>query len=86
MADVDAIDLDREDHVLATRRARLAVVEGPNAGDEQVAELVLAGSRQRQTGLDRSRVRVVGMIVADRQQLDVVLAGNEAGRRADTDR
>ena len=48
VADVDAVDLDREDHVLAARAAGLAVVVGPDPGDEQVAELVLAGTGERQ--------------------------------------
>jgi hypothetical protein len=80
VADVDAVDLDREDHVLAARRPGLAVVVGANAGHKQVAELVLARPGQGQPGADRARVAVVGVVVADRQQLDVVLAGHEARR------
>ena len=59
----------------------LAIVVGADPRDQQVAELVLAGTGEGQAGGDRARVAVVRVVVADRQQLDVVLAGDEAGRR-----
>src|SRR5207248_9142221 len=40
MAHVHAVDLDREDEVLAALRAPLSIVEGADADDQQVAELV----------------------------------------------
>ena len=68
VADVHAVDLDREDHVLAPRRSGLAVVIGADPGDQQVAELVLARPGQGQARGDRAGVAVVGVGMADRQQ------------------
>ena len=80
VGDVDAVDLDAEDDVLAALGAPRAVVEGPHTGDEHVGGLVLAGPGEGQAGGDGARVGVVRVGVADRQQLHVVLARHEAGR------
>src|SRR5439155_7803196 len=81
VTNVHPVDLDGEDDVLPTLRTALAVAEPPDPDDQQVPELVLARSGQGQPGGDGPRVRVVGMLVGNGQQVDVVLARHEAGRR-----
>jgi len=80
VADVHAVDLDREDHVLSALRPPGTVVERSDPGHQQVAVLVFARTRERQVRGDRSGIGMVGVSVGDREEVNLVLARHEPGR------